>query len=172
MAEYYGTVEGADAYQEARGNAAWAAATEQAKQGALARASAYIDGLGTQIPTSGCVLAFPGRKTGGRAQVRQWPRSGATDRDGYEISADDVPREVELAAYEAAAREQAKPGSLNPDYVASKAVKSAKVGPLDTEFFGPSDVDGQPNKPIVGVVNDILAPIMVLRCPMPAVVVV
>ena len=172
MADYYGTVEGADAYQEARGNAAWAAATEQAKQGALARASAYIDGLGVQIPTSGCVLSFPGRKTGGRSQDLQWPRSGAADRDGYEIPADEVPREVVLATYEAAAREQAKPGSLNPDYVASKAVKSAKVGPLDTEFFGSSDVEGQPNKPVVGVISDILAPIMILRCPLPAVVVV
>lgn len=172
MPEFYGTVEGADAYHLARGNAAWAAATEQAKQGALTRASAYIDGVGTQLPTTGCTLVFPGRKTGGRAQPLQWPRSGAVDRDGDAIPAEEVPREVEQAVYEGALRELAKPGSLNPDYVASKAVKRAKVGPLDTEFFGPEDVDGQPNKPVVGIINDILTPIMVLRCPLPAVVVV
>lgn len=65
MADYYGTVAGADAYHQARGNAAWAAAAEADKEAALARASAYIDGLGTQQPVSGCVLVFPGKKAGG-----------------------------------------------------------------------------------------------------------
>ncbi|MFF3704698.1 DnaT-like ssDNA-binding protein [Pseudomonas qingdaonensis] len=172
MADYYGTVAGADAYHQARGNAAWAAATEADKEAALARASAYIDGLGTQLPTTGCILSFPGRKVGGRAQARQWPRDGATDRNGDPIDAGSVPREVEQAVYEGALRELVKPGSLNPDYVASKAVKRAKVGPLETEFFGPEDGEAQPNKPVIGIINDILAPIMVLRCPLPAVVVV
>ncbi|HEB0696465.1 TPA: hypothetical protein RY210_001623 [Pseudomonas aeruginosa] len=166
---YYGTVAGADAYHQARGNAAWAAAAEADKEAALARASAYIDGLGTQQPVSGCVLVFPGKKAGGRAQALQWPRSGAVDRDGEPVPADEVPREVEQATYEAALRELLKPGSLNPDYVATTAVKRAKVGPLETEFFGPADGAEQPNKPFVGVINDLLVPIMVLRCPMPAV---
>ncbi|TEB83700.1 DnaT-like ssDNA-binding protein [Pseudomonas aeruginosa] len=169
MADYYGTVAGADAYHQARGNAAWAAAAEADKEAALARASAYIDGLGTQQPVSGCVLVFPGKKAGGRAQALQWPRAGAVDRDGGPIPADEVPREVEQATYEAALRELLKPGSLNPDYVATTAVKRAKVGPLETEFFGPTDGDEQPNKPFVGIINDLLVPIMVLRCPMPAV---
>ncbi|MEB5104449.1 DnaT-like ssDNA-binding protein [Pseudomonas aeruginosa] len=85
------------------------------------------------------------------------------------MPADEVPREVEQATYEAALRELLKPGSLNPDYVATTAVKRAKVGPLETEFFGPADGAEQPNKPFVGVINDLLVPIMVLRCPMPAV---
>lgn len=172
MADYYGTVAGADAYHLARGNAAWAAATEQAKEAALARASAYIDGVGTQLPTAGCVLSFPGHKTGGRAQGLQWPRANASDRSGEPIPDSEVPREIEQATYEAALREIVKPGSLNPDYVASKAVKRAKVGPLETEFFGPDDGASQPNKPVIGMINDILGPIMVLRCPLPYVVTV
>lgn len=171
MPEFYGTVAAADAYHAARGNTAWTG-DDMAKQAALARASAYIDGLGTQLPSTGCALSFPGRKAGGRGQALQWPRVGAEDRDGYPIDAESVPGEIEQAVYEGALRELAKPGSLNPDYIASKAVKRAKVGPLETEFFGPEATEGQPNKPVVGIINDILAPIMVLRCPLPAVVVV
>lgn len=172
MADYYGTVAGADAYHSARGNAAWAAATEQAKEEALARASAYIDGIGTQLPTTGCVLSFPGRKAGGRSQALQWPRTGAVDRSGDPIPDGEVPREIEQATYEGALRELVKPGSLNPDYIASMAIKRAKVGPLETEFFGPEDGDDQPNKPVIGMINSILGPIMILRCPLPFVVTV
>ena len=171
MADFYGTVADADAYHLARANTAWTGTTE-AKEAALTRASAYIDGLGTKLPTTECVLAFPGKKAGGRAQALQWPRMDAADREGETIPADEVPREVENATYEAALRELLKPGSLNPDYVATMAVKKAKVGPLETEFFGPAEGDQQPNKPFVGTISDILAPIMVWRCPMPGVVTV
>lgn len=172
MPEFYGSVAGADAYHSARANAAWTG-SDEAKQAALIRASAYIDGKYQQQNSCGrWESMFSGVKTGGRAQELQWPRTGATDNEGAAIPPDEVPAEIERATYEAALRELVKPGSLNPDYVASKAVKRAKVGPLETEFFGPEDVDGQPNKPVVGIINDILAPIMVLRCPLPAVVVV
>ena len=109
--------------------------------------------------------SFLARKPGGEPKRCK----GAIDREGEPVPADEVPREVEQATYEAALRELLKPGSLNPDYVATTAVKRAKVGPLETEFFGPAEGDEQPNKPFVGVINDLLAPIMVLRCPMPAV---
>ncbi|WP_370599560.1 DnaT-like ssDNA-binding protein [Pseudomonas nitroreducens] len=168
MADFYGTVAGADAYHQARGNAAWTG-TDEAKTAALTRASAYIDGLGTQMPVTQCVLVFPGKKVGGRGQALQWPRTGAVDREGDPIDAGSVPTEVEQATYEAALRELVKPGSLNPDYVATTAVKRAKVGPLETEFFGPAEGDDQPNKPYVGIINDILAPIMAWRCPCPGV---
>ena len=52
------------------------------------------------------------------------------------------------------------------------AIKRAKVGPLETEFFGPEDGDEQPNKPVIGMINSILGPIMILRCPLPFVVTV
>jgi hypothetical protein len=168
MADFYGSVAGADAYHEARGNTAWTGTDEQ-KEAALTRASAYIDGLGTQVPITQCVQVFPGKKVGGRSQTLQWPRSGAVDSEGDAIDPASVPIEVEQATYEAALRELVKPGSLNPDYVSTSAVKRAKVGPLETEFFGPAEGDDQPNKPYVGIINDILAPIMVWRCPCPGV---
>lgn len=39
----YGTLEGANTFHSARGNAAWAAASEEARQQALQRASDYIE---------------------------------------------------------------------------------------------------------------------------------
>lgn len=168
MADYYGTVAGADAYHQERGNAAWTG-SDEAKAAALTRASAYIDGLGAQLPVTQCVLVFPGKKVGGRGQALQWPRTGAIDREGDPIDPNSVPTEVEQATYESALRELVKPGSLNPDYIASMAVKSATVGPLKTEFFGPAEGDDQPNKPYVGIISDILAPIMAWRCPCPGV---
>lgn len=90
---FYGTVLDADAYHLARGNAAWAAAASDAKQAALTTGTDYVDSFRAD---------FPGAKTGGRAQEREWPRTSAADAAGEAIPTDEVPREAEYAVYEAA----------------------------------------------------------------------
>ncbi|WP_236248314.1 DnaT-like ssDNA-binding protein [Pseudomonas mosselii] len=174
MDDYYGTVAGADAYHLARGNAAWAAATDEEKQAALVRASGYVDGMvGQQASnaTAGCVYVFPGLKAGGYSQALQWPRTGAVDRMGDQVPSDIVPAAIEQATYEAAAREHATPGSLNPDFVPSQVVQREKVGPLEQEFAVAKN--GNPSiRPVIGVIDSLLYPLLVVRCPAPAVYVV
>lgn len=154
MADYYGSVANADQYHSARGNVAWTG-TNDAKLAALFRASQYIDGMGQ---CDGMSL-FPGTKTGGRAQVLAWPRTGATDWSGAAILADEVPIEVEYATYEAALRELTTPGSLSPDYVPGAQVKREKVDVLETEYAVPA-AGVNPVRPVVSVVMDMLAPVM------------
>ena len=72
---HYGTLAEALVYHQARGNAAWAATGDESdKQGALLRAAVWLD--------STYRFRFTGRKTGGRAQEREWPRTDATDAGG------------------------------------------------------------------------------------------
>jgi len=155
MADFYGTVVGADAYHAARDNTAWTG-TDSVKQAALIRASDYIDGLGF----ADGVNEWPGTKVGGRTQVREWPRTGAVDSDGTAIDPGTVPREIEWAAYEAALRELAAPGSLSPDYVPATQVKREKIDVLEVEYAVATAGDAPPTSPVVPVVLRLLAPLL------------
>ncbi|MEE5088446.1 DnaT-like ssDNA-binding protein [Pseudomonas alliivorans] len=160
MPDFYGNVADADAYHAARANAAWTG-EDMAKQAALIRASAYIDGkFQTQNSCGRWESLFSGVKTGGRAQALQWPRTGATDTEGNEISTTEIPVEVEQATYEAALREIALPGSLSPDYVASTAIKRQKVDVLEIEYQTASTGTGVPTRPVITVVDELIAPLL------------
>lgn len=161
MPDFYGTVAAADAYHTARANAGWTG-DDMAKQAALIRASAYIDGKYQQQNSCGrWESMFSGVKAGGRAQELQWPRTGATDNEGAPILPDEVPTEIEKAAYEAALREIAIPGSLSPDYVASEAIKRQKVDVLEIEYQASADASsGVPTRPVLTVVDELVAPLL------------
>lgn len=158
---YYGTVADADAYHLAHGNALWTG-TADAKEAALTRASAYIDSRGRYQPKCGPSRSlFSGVKTGGRAQALAWPRTGATDADGNAIAPDEIPSEVEQAVYEAALRELIAPGSLLPDYVASRVVKRQKVDVIEREFAVSADGGAANVVPVVTIIENLLAPLLV-----------
>lgn len=151
MPDYYGTLAGALAHHTARGNAAWgAAATDALREGALLRASDWLDGTFR--------TRFPGWKKDGRNQLREWPRSDVVDREGWGVSADVVPREIERATYEAALRELVTPGSLSPDFVASQQIVSETVGPISTTYR--ANVDQNDVRPVLHTVEDILSPLL------------
>lgn len=171
MPDYYGTVADADAYHAARGNTAWTGETSL-KEAALLRASVYVDSLGrVAIGCGGSTPVFAGAKAGGRAQVREWPRLNATDGSFNAIPSDEVPIEILQATYEAGLRELVAPGSLSPDYVPAALVKREKAGPWEEEYFAP--LDGViPTRPILSIVMDLLAPLLVSRCGWPAIMVV
>ena len=161
MPDFYGTVAAADAYHAARANAAWTG-EEPAKQAALLRASAYIDGkYQFQNARGRWESLFSGIKTGGRAQALQWPRTGAADNEGSAIPADEIPTEIEQATYEAALREIAAPGSLSPDYVATNAIKRQKVDVLEIEYQSAAPgAGGVPTRPVITVVDELVAPLL------------
>lgn len=122
----YGTVAGYKAYADARGWS-YAGKTDDEITQALVRATSYIDGAYRG--------AFEGWKAGGRAQALEWPRTGAMDRDGYSIAADETPVEIENATYEGAKRELASAGILAPDIDAGGGqLTREKIGPLEFEY--------------------------------------
>ncbi|PPU41828.1 DnaT-like ssDNA-binding protein [Xanthomonas arboricola] len=169
----YGTLEGADAYHLVRGNAAWAAGSEEARRSSLVRGTDYIDGRYRVLLSSGRWQSmFPGVRTDGRGQANEWPRTGAVDYDGNPIAADVVPIEVEHAAYEAALRELIEPGSLSPDYVASAQVTREKVGPIEVSYGASTAAGSTPNRPIIPGIDEILAPLLRRPAMFPAVRVV
>lgn len=173
MPDFYGTVAAADAYHAARANAAWTG-DDVAKQAALLRASVYIDGRYRKLLASGVWQSlFPGVKTEGRGQAREWPRTGAEDYEGHAIPSDQVPIEVEQATYEAALRELVEPGSLSPDFVAASTVKRQKVGPIEEEFSVAAGADGAASvRPVISIIDEMIAPVLVARYTLPAVFVV
>lgn len=130
---FYGTVADADTYHTARGNSVWAVKATEDKEAALTTASDYVDSF---------KAGFPGKKTAGRSQVREWPRIGTNgdpvvDSAGEEIADDEVPSEVEFATYEGALMVV---NGVSLTLVTSTSTsagavvrKRVKAGPIETE---------------------------------------
>ncbi|TWB61688.1 hypothetical protein FBZ98_1011033 [Rhizobium sp. ERR 922] len=79
-------------------------------------------------------MRFSGTRTGGYAQERAWPRTGAVTYYGDAIPSDVIPVAIINASYEAAFLELTNPGSLSPVVTASENVKREKVGQLEVEY--------------------------------------
>lgn len=151
----YGTNVGADAYLTARYPGSdnlvlWLALDTGEKDAARLVASEYID--------NNYSSQFPGFKTGQRAQERQWPRTGAYDRDGWSITSDAIPIEVENATYELSLRYMLN-GELQADYTAGEAYTKARIeGAISVEFAGSGSFED--SQTVYTVVDGILAPIL------------
>ena len=147
----YGSAVGFTAYHTARGRAAQIADYDDDEiTPALIVASEWLDARYRS--------SFPGTKVGMREQVREWPRVGGTDADGYAIASSVVPVEVENATYEAALRVLVKPGALSVDYTPPKYDSVSIDGAIAVKyarFNGAMDV--QLNIPVVG---QILSPLL------------
>ncbi|MEE8308387.1 MAG: DnaT-like ssDNA-binding protein, partial [Gammaproteobacteria bacterium] len=140
-----------DTYHAAHGNTVWATASGDKKTIARLRGSEYIDHTFRD--------SFPGWKTGGRAQIREWPRLSAYDRNGELLPSDEVPIEVEEASYEADLLELVTPGTLSPVYDPSAQVREESPGGgIMVEYtapHGPKSV----NKTIT-IIGGILSPVL------------
>lgn len=77
---------------------------------------------------------FEGKKAGGRAQVDEWPRTGAYDINGDAIPSDEIPREVENATYELALIQLRTPGALAINYTPSQYQSVAVSGAVSVSF--------------------------------------
>lgn len=157
---FYGDIAGADSYHLARGNAAWAG-IDSLKEAALMRGSDYVDQRYRWLTTCGRWQSmFTGERTAGRAQDREWPRTGAVDYSGNAIADNEVPVEVKNAVYEAALRELVSPGSLSPDFIPSGQKVRVKVDVIEVGYAAPVAGDNTtPNRPIIPAIDEILAPL-------------
>lgn len=146
----YGTLIAANAYHLARNNTAWAdASPDSVKNGALQRASDYIDNTYR--------ARFPGTKTGGRAQLPEWPRTDATDVNGEEIGTTEVPIEIEYATYELALL-VVRGVDLNPVAQGGTIKRErVKAGPVESETEYADDVEAYNSFTIVdGLLSSLL----------------
>ena len=96
------------------------------------RGSAYIDGR-----------CFPGVPTGGLAQERAWPRTGA-EAYGQTIPSDTIPLAIEHAAYAAGYFDAASGGALSSRSSIDAGLKRKRTrveGAVDTEteYFSSGD---------------------------------
>lgn len=133
--DYYGTLDGALEYHSmSAGGAAWFAdeVTDEQRTAALVRASRSLDGqYGDR---------YPGRPALGRSQPLAWPRSGAVDHCANEpLPDDELPVEVENAAYAFALVELLTPGASSPSFTPGAANKRERVDVIERERFGPAD---------------------------------
>lgn len=158
---YYGTIEGADAYNEAMGNDAWAQLSDQAKKAALVRGTLYVDGYAKKWIGEDyrCWWTFIGEKTFTWSQQNQWPRKGI---DG--LGQDEIPATIEYATYEAAAIEAANPNSLAPIVNPSTAIKSEKVDVLQVTYAVSDNTNPYALLPTFPVIEGLLASLLVRRC--------
>lgn len=125
----------ADAHHAAFGWSGWAAASIQAREAALRRATLAIDGL------------FAGRWRGHKAvpwtvNVLAWPRSGVRDETGAAIVADGaIPYGLKVAVAEAARLELEQPGALAE---AMRRLQRFTLGPLAVELAEGGEGAGVP----------------------------
>jgi hypothetical protein len=148
----YGTTAGFKTWATAKGfDYTTPAYTDPQIDAARERASDYIDGTYRS--------QFTGYKTDGRDQVREWARTGATDREGLSIPSDEIPVEIDNATYEGTKRELASPGALNPDLKPGGGVlKRVKAGSVEVEY----DNDGTVSKTFAAI-EQALGSLLVVR---------
>lgn len=126
----YGTDQDFEAWMAANGFSVPAGAPTSAAL--RQRGSAYVDGR-----------CFPGVPTGGLAQERAWPRTGA-EAYGQTIAADVIPLAIEHAAYAAGYFDAANDGALTSRSSIDAGVKRKferveGVVQEETEYFSSGD---------------------------------
>jgi hypothetical protein len=152
MVDFYGSVAGFETYLTARNHDQGTHSNTEI-EAALLVASEWLDARYRS--------SFSGFKIEQRAQVREWPRSGAIDVYGYAVSAESIPVEVENATYEAARRELASSGSLSVDFLPNK-YKSAQVdGAVNVQYRIFDNASEAQTR--LQIVDEILAPILTGR---------
>ncbi|KQW79721.1 DnaT-like ssDNA-binding protein [Brevundimonas sp. Root1279] len=118
------------------------------------RGAGYIDGEYGAL--------FTGVPTGGFAQERAWPRTGATYY-GSAIPDDVVPDQVIKSSYVAALHEADNPGSLAVATTQAAAVKREKVDVLEVEYFAGSGDAVKDATVVLSPVEGLLAPFLIVE---------
>lgn len=123
-ADSLASVDFADAYHEARGNAAWAALDDFAREAALVRATDFIEGAYR--------LRWAGSRTSPSTQSLSWPRTGVyVAEEGYYVAENHIPHAVRRAVAELAGKAAAGT-ELSPDL--GKEVVREKVDVIEVEY--------------------------------------
>jgi hypothetical protein len=165
--ESYISVADAAAYHVARNNDAWASGADVAWEGALRRATEWID--------ANYRARFSGYRTKSRAQALEWPRTSAYYVDRVNgpspyyagsagfgfwtaIAANAIPVELQRATAEAALRELVRPGSLRPDVTPGKLYKSVAISGSVSVTYADTSAEGQ--KLFASIIGDIIYPLL------------
>ncbi len=92
---------------------------------------------------------LPGLKTGGSAQLAEWPRTSVIDYYGYAVDSATVPDAIERATYEVALRVLKNREVLAQDVAPNKYKRVSIEGALSVEY---ADVSSglQTQMPIIG----------------------
>ena len=143
----YGDITKADAYFS-NTFPSWSGLTGDAKTTALVNASMILDAV--------YALRFPGYKTGGLSQIRQWPRSNARTSSGEMIPPDLIPPAVEIATFEIAKQELIRPGKILPVAFNAQQIKRQKLEGLEREFFKNQSMRSTDNLPHLPIIEGIL----------------
>ena len=139
LATSYITVAVADGvWANSLNNAAWTALTEEQKQQSLMAATNALEAL---MFTG--IRCSPSTDDDDKPQALQWPRSGFVCK-GVAATCSMIPRQVEQATAYLALNLFNDPNAIIPGVPTPTpqrgAVKMQKLGELQQEFFGPSDV--------------------------------
>lgn len=149
----YGTVAGFRDYHTTRGRNIAAYDDDAEIEAAKLVASEWLDARYRG--------SFSGLKVGMRAQIREWPRTGAIDHYGYAIPSDAVPAEMDAATYEATLRQLVSPGSLSVDWTPPKYKAVSVDGAVSVQYADfYSGADAQTSFVII---DEIIAPILTGR---------
>ncbi|MGE8367004.1 DnaT-like ssDNA-binding protein [Cupriavidus sp.] len=141
-ADSFVSVAEADAYHAKRGNSAWAAAVTATKEGALVRASGFVD----------AEYAWKGiRRTS--TQALSWPRYDVV-LDGYPLLPDIIPARVKDAVCELALKALA--GDIAPDVLPDVVIETT-VGPI-TKKYAPAKQNGGQKR--YAYVDSLLGPLV------------
>lgn len=146
-ANVYAARAAADTYHDDRGNAAWAAASTDARDRALIRATEFLDASYVwrgYVLRQAQALAWPRRRYFNESFVEGYPSAYGqlVDRDGRYL--DGVPVPVQRATFELAllAINVAYAGGFiggtsgQSSATAQGAQKRVKAGPVEVEWFG------------------------------------
>lgn len=120
---------------------------DSAGEAAIIRASKAIDARYRE--------GYGGVRLKYRLQGLGWPRAGAVDRDGYYIAITPLPVEIVAATCEAAVRELANPGSMQPDLERGGDIRSITAGSVGI-VYGPGAVTGT----TYDLIDGIMAPLI------------
>ncbi len=143
-AESYLSVADADTYWSNRGDSTWAAGTTAGKEEALRRATQYLD---AEFIWIGAIAST--------TQALGWPRAGACDHEGRDLS-DMVPVLVENACAELA--KEALSGALLTVEGRDDRAKRVKAGSVEVEYM-----NGAGSQKAYKLASLILAPVIEYR---------
>lgn len=113
---------------------------------------------------------FSGIPTGGFAQERAWPRTGACAY-GQPIGDDVIPDAVVKASYVAALADAKAPGSLSVTYTPGTTKVLTKVDKIEWDVIGDASEPGA-MIPVLSAVEGLLAPFLMPVGGFPAILVV
>lgn len=130
-------------YHSLRGNTAWAAGDETAKQYAIIRATQAIDAM--------YKTKWKGNQTEYGTQELEWPREDV-EVNGTELDDNLIPSSVKKAVCEAALRELASSNSLQPDLDRGGDIKKVKADTVEVEYF-----EGATAQTVYTILDNLLA---------------